>query len=302
MDKDAVSFYLNSAGRVPLLTAAEEIDLGHKVQRMMRLLEENPSGPYTNPERKALHVGKRAKDRMILANLRLVTLLAKKYNARCKHLEFADLLQEGCIGLIRGVEKFDPQLGYKFSTYAYWWIRQGVARAVSTIDRSIRLPAQAMDVIIKLRYFVPRFEAEHCRKPSLEEMAEECKVTPTVLENYLRHAPGVRSLDERAAGEDGRSCLVDLLPCHRESPWDFVDSELRHEQATLLCSAIKELPSKQREVMQLRLDLGGDGGDGFFPLSQVKVANRLGVSRRSIADTERRALKKLRFLQTLSAA
>ena len=107
----SVQFYLNSAGRYPLLTPAEEITLGNSVQRMMSLLAENPEGPYSKQEVKVLKAGKRAKDRMILANLRLVTLVAKKYASRCKTLDMADLLQEGVIGLIRGVEKFDPSKG-----------------------------------------------------------------------------------------------------------------------------------------------------------------------------------------------
>jgi len=302
----STQFYLNHAGRVPLLTPAEEITLGHSVQRMMRLLEEKPSGPYEMTERRILRTGKRAKDRMILANLRLVTLLAKKYCARCKTLDMADLLQEGVIGLIRGVEKFDPEKGYKFSTYAYWWIRQGVGRAVSQFDRSIRLPINAVDVLTKARYFIPRFTEANGRAPRIEEIAEECGVTKEVMTNYLLHNNNARSLDEAVANEHGkdRSALVDLIPCERETPWEYLDKEAERESFGQLKSFANSLSPKEQKVIQLRFPMLGEDPEvvDFFSNAQHVVAQQLGVSRQYVQQCEKRIVHKLRVKMALASA
>lgn len=304
-ETSAVQFYLNAAGRVPLLTPAEEITLGNSVQRMMRLLDEKPEGPYEKAEKRILKTGKRAKDRMILANLRLVTLLAKKYNSRCQTLDMADLLQEGVIGLIRGVEKFDPSKGYKFSTYAYWWIRQGVGRAVSQMDRTIRLPINAMDVLTKARFFVPRFTEENGRPPTIEEVAEECKVTPYVMESYLRHTNNTRSLDEACSNDDKgeRSPLVDMLACDGETPWEFVDKEDTRVAFGQLKAFTQDLSPQQQNIIQLRFPmLGEEPQADFFSVSQLEVGRALGVSRQAVASYEKRAINKLKLKMSLAVA
>ncbi|MFZ9827434.1 MAG: sigma-70 family RNA polymerase sigma factor, partial [Vulcanococcus sp.] len=123
-NSDPISWYLSTIGRVPLLTPAEEIELGNQVQAMMRLVEEDKGDQYSDKEKKTMRVGRRSKERMMKANLRLVVSVAKKYQG--KGLELLDLIQEGSLGLERAVEKFDPTRGYKFSTYAFWWIRQSM--------------------------------------------------------------------------------------------------------------------------------------------------------------------------------
>ena len=134
---DPITWYLATIGREPLLTAAEEIELGNQVQAMMRLLEEGDR-TFTDQEQRTIKIGKRSKARMMKANLRLVVSVAKKYQS--KGLELLDLIQEGSLGLERAVEKFDPTRGYKFSTYAFWWIRQSMTRAIACQSRTIRLP------------------------------------------------------------------------------------------------------------------------------------------------------------------
>ena len=304
-ETSAVQFYLNSAGRFPLLTPAEEITLGNSVQRMMSLLEENPKGPYSKQEAKVMKAGKRAKDRMILANLRLVTLVAKKYTSRCKTLDMADLLQEGVIGLIRGVEKFDPGKGYKFSTYAYWWIRQGCSRAVSQMDRTIRLPINAMDVLTKARFFIPRFTEENGRPPTIEEIAEECNVTPYIMHSYLRHTNNTRSLDEPCSNEEKneRSALVDMLACDRESPWEYVDKEETRATFGQLKAFTQDLTPKEQNIIQLRFPmLGEEPVPDFFSVSQEDVSKKIGVSRQRVAQYEKRAIHKLRNKLALATA
>jgi len=145
---DSIGFYLSSIGRVPLLTAAEEIELAHHVQDMKQL-KELPQEDLTSRQKHKIRMGKRARDRMMAANLRLVVSVAKKYQNQ--GLELLDLVQEGAIGLERAVDKFDPAMGYKFSTYAYWWIRQGMTRAIDNSARTIRLPIHISEKLSKMR-------------------------------------------------------------------------------------------------------------------------------------------------------
>ena len=143
---DSIGYYLSTIGRVPLLTAAEEIELAHHVQNMKQLLK-IPEIERTIRHRQQIRMGKRARDRMMAANLRLVVSVAKKYQNQ--GLELLDLVQEGAIGLERAVDKFDPAMGYKFSTYAYWWIRQGMTRAIDNSARTIRLPIHISEKLSK---------------------------------------------------------------------------------------------------------------------------------------------------------
>src|SRR5210317_2231381 len=140
---DTLRDYLNQIGKIPLLTAAEEIELGHAIQKMIAVQTDQPS----KEEQRILRIGKRAKERMIKGNLRLVVGVAKKYKHLTNRLTMHDLVQEGNIGLIRAVELFDPARGYKFSTYAYWWIRQGIMRSIQVHDRIIKLPTGAGDAL-----------------------------------------------------------------------------------------------------------------------------------------------------------
>ncbi|NBV58929.1 MAG: sigma-70 family RNA polymerase sigma factor, partial [Synechococcaceae bacterium WB4_2_0811] len=145
---DPISWYLASIGRVPLLTPAEEIELGNQVQTMMLLVEKGEEN-FTIHEKKLVRVGRRSKERMMKANLRLVVSVAKKYQG--KGMELLDLIQEGSLGLERAVEKFDPTRGYKFSTYAFWWIRQSMTRAIACQSRTIRLPVHLSERLATVR-------------------------------------------------------------------------------------------------------------------------------------------------------
>ena len=148
LSADSIGWYLSSIGRVPLLTPAEEIELAHHVQAAKRFLA-LPASELTPKQRRQIRMGQRARDRMMAANLRLVVSVAKKYQNQ--GLELLDLVQEGAIGLERAVDKFDPAMGYKFSTYAYWWIRQGMTRAIDNSARTIRLPIHISEKLSKMR-------------------------------------------------------------------------------------------------------------------------------------------------------
>jgi len=215
---DGLSTFLNSSGKVPLLTPAEELHLGARVQRLMALLEEKPDGEYDDEERRAIKAGRRAKDRMVTANLRLVVTVAKRYSNRGAQvgLSLDDLIQEGCIGLNRGVERFDYTRGYKFSTYAYWWIRQSISRALNTTG-TIRLPIHVSDALCRIAGARRSLAAENNHNPTLAQLAERTRLAPSLLKAALEHGMPARqttSLDAQVT-EEG-STLCDLMAAPEE--------------------------------------------------------------------------------------
>ena len=179
---DSIGFYLSSIGRVPLLTAAEEIELAHHVQDMKQL-KELPQEDLTSRQKHKIRMGKRARDRMMAANLRLVVSVAKKYQNQ--GLELLDLVQEGAIGLERAVDKFDPAMGYKFSTYAYWWIRQGMTRAIDNSARTIRLPIHISEKLSKMRRITRELSHRFGRQPNRLELASAMGIEPRELEDLI---------------------------------------------------------------------------------------------------------------------
>ena len=278
--------YLNLAGRIPLLTAEEELILGRSVQRMQQLLETNPEGPYNRQDRAVLHRGRKAKDRMITANMRLVGSVSRKYYRQCDHLSHEDLMQEGTFGLIRAVEKFDPTRGYRFSTYAYWWIRQAMHRAIATYDRSIRLPSNAVEQIIKLKAWVTARQPQH-GIPTLDECAEFLGTDREQVRALMQHMNSVCSLDARVKSSDAeRSSLVDLIAdTEGATPWEVLENDSTDNMIAIK-SVIPQLPTRQKEVVQLRF---------FDFFSQKKAGERLGVSHSMVRDLERKAIEQIRI-------
>jgi RNA polymerase sigma factor (sigma-70 family) len=285
VDTGTIDHILNHAGKIPLLTAEEEILLGRRVQALMRLLEDKPDGPYTSAEQRTLRLGKRAKERMITANIRLVIHVAKKYIHRISTLTLADLIQEGSIGLIRGVEKFDPERGYKFSTFGYWWVRQGISRAITRDDRVIRLPISAIEALNKLRGFIPAFVQEHGRQPSYAECAEHCEIAEQTIREYIKHSAPATSLDQRVNSNDDSSMLIDLIAAEAEDPLDDGFWEVRHHLKPVMAS----LTPEHEEVIQLRFFSQPD-----TVMSYKLMAEQLGLSRQAIQQREQRALRAMR--------
>jgi RNA polymerase sigma factor (sigma-70 family) len=285
VDTGSIDHILNHAGRIPLLTAEEEILLGRRVQALMRLLEDNPDGPYTPAEQRTLRLGKRAKDRMVSANIRLVIHVAKKYIHRIQTLTLADLIQEGSIGLIRGVEKFDPERGYKGSTYFYWWVRQGISRAITRDDRVIRLPISAIEALNKLRGFIPAFVQEHGRQPSYAECAEHCEIAEQTMREYIKHSAPATSLDQRVNSNDDASMLIDLIAAEAEDPLADGFWEVRHHLKPVMAS----LTPEHEEVIQLRFFSRPD-----TVMSYKLMSEQLGLSRQAIQQREQRALRAMR--------
>ena len=305
---DAVRAYLHEIGRVPLLSHEEEIILGKQVQAMMGLLElkeqladklseegkeegvdvsreawAEAAGMSVAELNKVLRIGQRAKRKMIEANLRLVVAVAKKYQKR--NLEFLDLIQEGTLGLERGVEKFDPMKGYKFSTYAYWWIRQAITRAIAQQARTIRLPIHITEKLNKIKRVQRELSQKLGRSPKAAEVGEELDLTAKQVRDYLAIARQPVSLDVRI-GDNQDTELQDLLEDDGDSPEDYtVQQSLRQDIFKMLA----ELTPQQQEVINLRFGLG----DGT-PLSLAKVGQRMGISRERVRQLEQQALKHMR--------
>jgi RNA polymerase nonessential primary-like sigma factor len=296
-----VRTYLREIGRVPLLSREQEIIYGKQVQQMMALLEakealrkeidHEPSlsewaARVNQSETELNHLmvqGKRAKQKMIEANLRLVVAIAKKYQKR--NMEFLDLIQEGTLGLERGVEKFDPMRGYKFSTYAYWWIRQAITRAIAQQGRTIRLPIHITEKLNKIKKVQRELAQTLGRSPTPTEIAKELELEPAQIREYLNMARQPVSLDVRV-GENQDTELQEMLEDDGPSPEYYTTQEfLRHDLNNLLA----ELTPQQRQVVALRFGLE-DGNE----LSLAKVGERLNLSRERVRQLEHQALAHLR--------
>ena len=283
---DSITWYLASIGREPLLTPSEEIELGNQVQKMMGLIE-TKSNEHSVQELKIIRVGRRAKDRMIKANLRLVVSIAKKYQG--KGLELLDLIQEGSLGLERAVEKFDPSRGYKFSTYAFWWIRQSMTRAIACQSRTIRLPVHLSERLTTIRKVSLDLAHKLGAMPSRQEIAEAIDMPIEELDSVLRQSLTTSSLDAPIKADEGNSCLVDLIADSRaESPLEQVERGIDNEQLTRWLSHLNE---QEREVLSLRFGL-----DGHNRHTLADIGRHLEVSRERIRQVELKALRKLRHM------
>ena len=284
---DPVSWYLSSIGRVPLLTPAEEIELGNQVQTMMNLVEQGEEATYTAREKKLIRVGRRSKERMMKANLRLVVSVAKKYQG--KGLELLDLIQEGSLGLERAVEKFDPTRGYKFSTYAFWWIRQSMTRAIACQSRTIRLPVHLSERLATVRKATMDLAHKLGAMPSRKEIATELGMGLEELDGLLRQALTTSSLDAPISGEEGRSFLGVLIADPRnEEPLDAVERRMHHEQ---LGRWLSYLTAQEKQVLEMRFGLGGEQRHTL-----AEIGRLMEVSRERVRQVELKALRKLRNL------
>lgn len=290
-NSDPVSWYLSSIGRIPLLTPAEEIELGNQVQTMMQFTEDGSreidEKALKTKDRRMLRIGRRAKERMMKANLRLVVSVAKKYQG--KGLELLDLIQEGSLGLERAVEKFDPTRGYKFSTYAFWWIRQSMTRAIACQSRTIRLPVHLSERLTTIRKVSLDLAHKLGAMPSRLEIAEAMDIPVEELDSLLRQALTTSSLDAPVNGEEGRSFLGDLIAdSNLDEPLDVVEQRIYHEQ---LGRWLSHLSEQEQHVLRLRFGLEGNERHTL-----AEIGRLMEVSRERVRQVELKALRKLRNL------
>lgn len=281
-----VQWILNEAGRNPLLTNEEELIYGRQVQRWVAIRDSDD--PVTPERRRIERTGKRAFDKMFRCNIKLVVNIAKRYTRCVSHLQLEDLIQEGAIGLSRACEKFDPARGYKFSTYAYWWIRQSITRAINQSEHAIRMAGQSSEALNKLRGYVPEFYRAHRRLPTMEEAAEHCGIkTVETMEAIFQHLAGCVSLDSRGgSGNDEHSALVDLIPCDRESPWDVLE---RGDAERIIADLLPKLTPQQLNIISLRWGLNGE-----TPKNLRQISDELGKHRENVRFAHCKALTTLK--------
>ena len=288
---DSVRAYLRDIGRIPLLEHDEEILLGRQVQRLMEInaIEDEDKAAalgITQKElRKEVRAGKKAKDKMVTANLRLVVSVAKKYTKR--NMELLDIIQEGTIGLVRGVEKFDPGRGYKFSTYAYWWIRQGITRAIAEKSRAIRLPIHVTENLNKLKKAQRELSQINGYMPNVFQLSDHLGLTVDEIKDLMCKARQPTSLEIKI-GENRDTALIDLLEDESQLPDTLLDQQFIKEDIREL---IQDLPEMQAAVISMRY---GIGDEMLEPMSMTAIGQVLNMSRDRVRTLEHKALKALR--------
>ena len=262
---DSVRLYLREIGKIPLLTPEEEADLAKRIVKG----------------------DKKAKDKMVESNMRLVVSIAKRYGGR--GLDFLDLIQEGNTGLLRAVEKFDPDKGFKFSTYATWWVRQAITRAIADQARTIRIPVHMVETINKVLRTTRKLTSELNREPTNEEIAKELDMEPEKIDYVMRIKQDIASLDASVGreGDDEDSVLGDFVEDEeRDSPEDSAANQILKEQ---LSEIIATLTEREQKIIRLRFGIGGGR-----PHTLEEVGAEFDVTRERIRQIEAKALSKLR--------
>ena len=300
---DLIGVYLKEIGKIPLLDDEEEVIYGKQIQQMMSLLREKEKlekqrgevishrewsevvGLSETELNQVLQQGSLAKTQMIKANLRLVVAVAKKYQKRNLNLEFLDLIQEGNLGLERGVEKFDPSQGYRLSTYIYWWIRQGITRAIAQKSRTIHLPVNINEKLNKIKNTQLELSQKLRRSPTTNEIAQELGIESSKIREYLKAAKEPISLDMRVGNEEDTE-LSQMLSDDSASPSDEITQRLMKRDVNKM---LLQLKPKQRQVIALRFGL--EDGEEW---SLRAIGKKLNLSGEGVRRLEKKALTHLR--------
>jgi RNA polymerase primary sigma factor len=286
---DAVRLYLREIGRVPLLNAQREVTLAKAIEAGRLALEElaGETLPETSVKlalRETARRGEQARQDMMEANLRLVVSIAKKYAGR--GMSLLDLIEEGNLGLMKAVEKFDHGRGFKFSTYATWWIRQAISRAIADQSRTIRLPVHIVEKLTKLRNVMPRLEQKLGRPPTIDEIATEAGMTTDRVDEILVACRGTLSL-ETPVGDEGDASLGDFV-ADRELD-DPVETASRNIVRDEIRAILADLNERERRILELRYGLGVAD-----PLTLQQIGVEVGLTRERVRQIEYEALEKLR--------
>ena len=275
---DTMADYLAEIGRYPLLTKSQEIMLARQVAVWV-------ADDGLTPKQQRM--GRRAYEKLMNCNLRLVVSIAKKFRSRVSKAEMLDLIQEGNIGLSHGIKKFDPERGYALSTYVYWWIRQGITRYLSCSDRVIRLPSHAGETLAKLRKWTPNFFLIHGRAPTLQESAYFCEITEEKMRLYLDNAYDAGSLDKPMGNTDGETTLLSLITAN-DDLLEKVENTIRLEAMDSLLERLK--PDEKDLVMKYY------GMCGQPPATLLTLAKEVGLSRERVRQKISTSLKRLKVL------
>lgn len=284
---DSFGVYLKEISKFPLLTGSQEIELFRSISAAAQLQEQIE--PLTKEQRRIVKRGAAAKTRMINSNLKLVVHIAKRYVHVIKNLDMLDIVQEGTLGLIRATESFNGALGYKFSTYAYWWIRQSIQRGIDTRERTIRVPVHIAELMGRLRKLKHQLGIELGRKPTKQELADGLGITVEKLDETLVKATTTVSLDKRTMHGEGDTTLGDmLLDADRmfDTELDQLGSEESHEY---VMQCIDMLDNRNKFVLLHRMQI-----EGYEFKTFKDMAQELGVCRERVKQIYMQSLHKLR--------
>jgi RNA polymerase nonessential primary-like sigma factor len=286
MARDTIQAYLNEIGRYPLLTKAQEVMLGTQVQAWIAIQDKGKEN-YSEEDLRIEKIGIRARAKFINCNLRLVVNIARKYTRLAKTLDFMDLIQEGNIGLARAVEKFDPTRGYAMSTYAYWWIRQAIQRAMQATDSTIRLPIGTYDALHQIRRTGERLSQELKREPTLTEISDEVGMDVEDIRKLLDAPRNAFSLDKKCTDQDDSSAIIDVVPDpHNSNTIDDAEERINIET---LYRALDEFVDEQTKYIILERHR-----DRPTPWSDLSQAT--GLSKGKLQIMERRGIQKCALL------
>ncbi len=293
--EDTFRNFLTDLGRYPLLEPDQELILSRQIRKMQDLLqeqEENPERVFTAEEKKVIKVGRRAKDKFINCNLRMVVNIAKKYLTKVEHLDINDLVMEGVIGLIRAVELFDPARGYKFSTYAYWWIRQSIGRALTTKERMIRLPVNVEEGLSKTRRANTRLTQKLGRSPTSQEMADIMKTDAESINFLYNSSQKCKSLDIVLTDDHGMT-LNDIV--FDESDIDYLDEHFDSLDKEMIVNSVQgfmnQLDEEEKIVMRHKWGL-----DGTTAVPLHEIARIMGIGREQVRKLAKSAETKIKYI------
>ena len=280
---DSIKDYLNSIAKYPLLTPQQEIQLGRRVQRLREL--QSLGRALTNAEQREVRSGERARQRFIQSNLQLVVHVARRYDKRNnKTMELLDLIQEGNIGLARAVELFDPTRGYKFSTYAYWWIRQGITRALISSDAIIRLPIGVHETMYKINRTIQDLSHQLGYQPSITRVAEEINMDPSELSNLLRQTYTVTSIDQQIGNSECHS-IVDTI-----ADPNAMDNDISQDVQIMLRYVDEYLDDRTRAVIEAR---------SCYPVvTWAQLEREHGIPKATLNDIYKRGINRIRMLMS----
>lgn len=285
--------------RVPLLTCDEEIILGGYIQKMIKILRDNgldeqisqknllDSTKNLSPEAKlVIKRGLRARSRMISANMRLVVAVAKKIKTTQTHLTIQDLIQEGAIGLTRASEKFEPGRGYKFSTYAYWWIRQGIVRATESQEKAIRMPSNMQKTARQIRETRDKLALALKKEPTVAEIAIDIEEDVEKVKRILLADSVVVSLDSNVSPNGDQISLLELIPASASDE----DDDDSPEKINLVLTVISALPEEEQELVKQKY------GIGCQPVSAKEIAETSGISKHAVRQKQQSIIKKIQYI------